>query len=511
MFWRIVLCSSLVCALPVCPGLSWAQAQTVVPEQVKQMQEQIHELGKQMEAQRMFYEGRMQQLQEKLDALSRTLEKRALPERELEDAIAERTVAEPASESGGLSSVGRAIQSMNPQISVVVDTFYYEDDVEHGIDDAVFGKMAGFSVIGSGDQEHDDEDHEGHSHGSEGHDHGLDEGFNLREVELYLGAEVDPYFSAYTTVGISDDGAELEEAVVRTTFLPYGFQLLGGNFLSHFGRINQQHPHQWDFTDQPLIYRLTLGDHGLLEKGMQVSWLAPTTFHLLAGVEILQGENGHTFSQVEGNHLPDREGPRLGVGWLKFSPNLPRKHGLQAGLFGAFGYHQESHDGNADGEEDHWLDGNSYFAGADIVYKYDSDRAHGFGDFLVQGEYFYRVKDLDVEDHELDTDLIGGTREDTQDGFYLQALYGFWPRYRAGLRWDMVGLTNEVELPDGDTLDYGASWRLTSMIDFSPTEFSRLRLQGAYGDYQLTDSMQDVWQIFVQLLVTFGTHGAHKF
>jgi len=510
MLCRILLCSSLVCALLVCPDFSWAQPQTAVPEQVGQMQEQIDELRKQMETQRMFYENRMEQLQKQLDALSRTAEKEVRPERELEAAIAGQKAPEPAAERGGLSTVGRAIRSLNPQISVVVDTFYYADDVDHGINEAVFEQMAGFRAIG-GEDHGEDGVPEAHTHESSGHEHGFDEGFNLREVELFFGADVDPYFSAYTTVGVSDDGAELEEAVVRTTSLPYGFQFLGGKFLSRFGRINQQHPHQWDFTDQPLIYQLTLGDHGLLEKGVQASWLAPTPFHLLAGVEILQGENELTFNQLDGDHLPDREGPRLGVGWLKFSPNLPRKHGLQAGLFGAFGYHQEAHDENADGEEDLRLDGHSCFAGVDLVYKYDSDRAYGFGDFLVQGEYFYRVRDLDVEDSELDPDLIGRTRKDTQDGFYLQALYGFRPRYRAGLRLDMVGLTNDVELPDGDKPDYGSSWRLTSMIDLTPTEFSRIRLQGAYGDYRLIDGMQDVWQIFVQLLVAFGTHGAHKF
>ena len=33
----------------------------------------------------------------------------------------------------------------------------------------------------------------------------------------------------------------------------------------------------------------------------------------------------------------------------------------------------------------------------------------------------------------------------TEDGFYLQGLYGIAPRWQVGLRYDKVGLTNELE------------------------------------------------------------------
>jgi hypothetical protein len=50
--------------------------------------------------------------------------------------------------------------------------------------------------------------------------------------------------------------------------------------------------------------------------------------------------------------------------------------------------------------------------------------------------------------------------------------------------------------------------RNTLMLDFSPSEFSRFRLQFAQDKSRLglTDN-----QVFLQYIVSLGAHGAHKF
>ena len=50
--------------------------------------------------------------------------------------------------------------------------------------------------------------------------------------------------------------------------------------------------------------------------------------------------------------------------------------------------------------------------------------------------------------------------------------------------------------------------RNTLMFDFSPSEFSRLRLQFASDKSRLgaTDN-----EVFLQYIVSLGAHGAHKF
>jgi len=404
-------------------------------------------------------------------------------------------LAQQESPTSGGDALTRAVKSFNPDMSVVVDMYYHADDSDEGISH-IAEEMSGF----------------GHAHGDEEHHHhGVENGFNLRHLELQLSGSVDPYFKASAIAAVSEDEAEMETAEMETTCLPGGLKLRGGKFYSDFGYINAQHSHQWDFTDQPLIYQLTLGEHGLNDKGLQLTWLAPVPFYLMAGVEAFQGDNEKMFAYHGEEPLPTHDGPRVGVGWLKIGPNLPGYHGLQFGVFGATGKDQEAHDGNEDGTEDHWLDGDSTFWGGDCVYKFSSPKAYGQGDFTLQGEYFSRRKDLEMVANDLAPDLVGNSKIDEQDGYYVQAVYGFLPRWRGGLRWEQVGLTNESDLPDGTSEDFGDSWRGSAMIDFTPSEFSRIRLQANQGSYETADGCEDVTEVFVQWMVSLGAHAAHKF
>ena len=120
-------------------------------------------------------------------------------------------------------------------------------------------------------------------------------GFNLEAAELLIYAPVDPFFNLYVTVPVTEEGAELEEAYFVTTFLPIGHQIKGGKFKSGFGRQNALHPHAWDFVDAPLPYRAFIGDEGIIEKGVQYTYLPPLPFYTILGVEALQGENDVLF------------------------------------------------------------------------------------------------------------------------------------------------------------------------------------------------------------------------
>ncbi|MDY6973894.1 MAG: porin [Thermodesulfobacteriota bacterium] len=494
--------SGILCVLAILfaqGAPAFGQEKVVPTDATNELKKEIQELRELIKEERKAHEAQLKVMQKRLDGISSEILKKDMLTKEAELKIEiEKSVAESqGSETRNLlSSAGRALQSLNPDISVIIDTYYHNSDASDEIGDITEG-MAGFGHP--------------HEHGH-GHEHSvLEEGFNLRHLELYFSGEVDPYFKAYAIAAVSEDDAEIEEAVIQTTCLPAGFQLQAGKFFSHFGRINQQHSHEWDFIDQPLIHNLTLGAHGLNEKGLQLSWLAPTPFHLLAGLEAYQGDNELLFNHIGGDALPDKDGPRLWVGWLKFSPDLPQEHGLQIGVFGSNGTHQEAHDGNSDGTNDHWLDGRGTFWGVDFVYKYGPGLEHGMGDFTLQGEYLWRKKDLSVDKHELNPALVGEDRIDKQDGYYIQAVYGLLPRWRAALRLDQVGLTNKSEFPDGTSASYDDSYRLAGMVDFSPTEFSLIRLQVNKGEYQLSDEDKDVWEIFAQVMISLGTHGAHKF
>ncbi|HEY5653341.1 MAG TPA: hypothetical protein VIR63_03110, partial [Pontiella sp.] len=343
----------------------------------------------------------------------------------------------------------------------------------------------------------------GHAHeGSEhGHGHEKENGFNLREVELFLTGEVDDLLIAEAVLAFSEDKTEVETAFVQTTSLPGGLALKGGKFFSGFGITNPQHPHQWSFADKPLIYELALGDHGLNEVGLQATWQADVPFLLEIGMEALQGRNEAFFDYKNEDLLPRHNGPRIGVGWLKLSPKTDLCHTVQFGLFGAGGVHQEIHEEEGPPAETNHFDGVSWFAGADAFYHYNAHGNRGQGDLTLQAEYFYRKKELAPE---------GGTEKikGTQDGYYCQVLYGFMPRWRGGLRWDQVGLINKIQ-EDGVKESFGDSWRGTAMVDFSSSQNSMIRFQIAGGDYETEEGAERVWEGYLQFVLTLGSHGHH--
>ena len=370
-------------------------------------------------------------------------------------------------------------------VSAVLDLYFYHDDTKEGMSH-LRRTLSGF----------------GHHHeGAGGHDHGGSEnGFNLRHVELGFSAEVDPYFRAWTTVAVDEEGAEFEEAVIQTTSLPHGLTLSGGKIKSGMGRLNRQHSHNWDFFDAPLVYEQMFGAHGLAEKGLQLTWLAPTPFYLLFGTEVFNGDNEHSFNVGDAAALPTHDAPRLYTAFVKAGPDLGPSHALQVGLSALSGRHQMVH------EAAECADGDTTIFGADFVYKYDAKRAHGEGNFVLQGEYFYRDMDLDGKG-----DWAGLPLTAKQDGYYIQGLYGFLPRWRGGLRWDQVGLINDLDTPEGGSVSYDASSRLAAMLDWKLSEFSLLRAQAGRGWYETDEGREDAWEFALQWQVTFGKHAAHDF
>jgi hypothetical protein len=287
---------------------------------------------------------------------------------------------------------------------------------------------------------------------------------------------------------------------MQTTSLPYGLTLSGGKMKSGIGRMNRQHSHNWDFFDQPLVYELFFGPHGLTEKGLQLTWLAPTPFYLLFGTEMFNGENELSFNVVDSDALPAHDAPRLFTGFVKAGPDLGPNHALQLGLSAMTGRNQMAH------EYDECADGNTTILGSDFVYKYDAKQAHGLGDFVVQGEYFYRDMDLNGEG-----DWAGSPWTAKQDGYYVQGLYGFLPQWRCGLRWDQVGLTNDLQTPEDGSINYNDTRRLAAMLDWKLSEFSLLRTQVGRGWYATDDGYEDGWEFALQWQLTFGKHAAHDF
>ena len=119
--------------------------------------------------------------------------------------------------------------------------------------------------------------------------------------------------------------------------------------------------------------------------------------------------------------------------------------------------------------------------------------------FKLQGELFLRDEDGIFDDL---------TYDGEQNGWYLQGVWQFAQLWRVGLRHDIVDSDNGSSVDGTQLEDPGRSSRRSSlMLDWSPSEFSRLRLQ--YTNDQVLPRSEDQW--YLQYIMSIGAHGAHQF
>jgi hypothetical protein len=352
-------------------------------------------------------------------------------------------------------------------------------------------------------------------------------GFTLQQAELSLVGAVDPYFTGHCYLITQLDPAEgetiveLEEAYLRTVALPGGLQFKAGAYFTEFGRINDRHPHQWDWTDQPVIHSRVFGGDGMRGPGARVGWLLPTERYteLLFGV---QNANGETMTSFFAN---DEVYEERGIGGRFFTEQevtsfadmvftgramttfaLGDATDLDLGASFAMGP-------NATGE-----DSDTLLYGADFALVWRPDTAtRGWPFFKLQGEFVARAFDAAAQTDDADPLNPVGLPADTLDdyGGYLQALYGFAPNWAAGLRAEWV--TGSGDSYDADSQTFGRSFdpyrcdrvRFSPLLAYHPSEYSRLRLQYDYDDSDhLEDPVHSIWLGFEILI---GAHPPHSY
>jgi hypothetical protein len=333
-------------------------------------------------------------------------------------------------------------------------------------------------------------------------------GLGLGESEITLSANVDPRFAGNLTVSLTPENTvSVEEAYGLAAGLANGLASKFGRFFSGVGYLNEQHQHAWDFYDAPLAYQAFLGgQYGT--DGLQLKWLAPTDEFLELGGEVGNGDS-----------FPGSARNRNGIGaadvFVHAGGDVGASHSWHAGL--------SYIDARAGGRDTTQFDaagnlaqtrftGKSRLAIADFVWKYAPNGNPLQTNFKLQGEYIWRRERGDLT---YDADgALGltqtGAYASAQNGGYAQGIWQFMPLWRVGLRYDRLAPGNP---------DYGANdarlatpgfhpQRYTFMVDWTPSEFSRLRLQYARAELR-PDVTDDEW--FLQYILTLGAHGAHKF
>jgi len=344
-------------------------------------------------------------------------------------------------------------------------------------------------------------------------------GLSLGESELGLSASVDHLFrgTLITAISPDNDSIGVEEAYIQTLGLSHGFSIKAGRFFSAVGYLNPIHAHAWDFTDNPLPNKAFLGNQ-LNEDGIQLKWVAPTELYLDMGAEL---GRGRAFpADINGSNK------RNGIGstnlFAHLGGDISTSIAWQAGLSRlATSPKNRSYDDldSAGTEVTNSFAGNSHLWVLDGVLKWSPDGNPTYRNLKLQGEYFRRHENgsLTYDTEGASAGPQNGSYNSRQSGWYLQGVYQFIPEWRAGYRHDRlnagstsIGLVNSGALPAADfpiLRSYNPK-RNTLMVDWSSSEFGRLRLQVARDNSRM--GAPDT-QFFVQYIMSLGAHGAHKF
>jgi hypothetical protein len=315
-------------------------------------------------------------------------------------------------------------------------------------------------------------------------------GFNLQQLELSVGAAVDPYFRFDANIVYGQFGVEIEEAYGTTLDLPHGLQARAGQFLTRFGRINGSHPHTWFFADQPLAIGRLFGAEGNRGLGAELSWLSPLPWYveLIASSTMAAGEaTARSFygPNDQGVHGPADLQHTLVV--EQFFP-LGDDWSLAWGLSSAFGPNGTGRDNRTE------------IYGTDLYLKWRPITRQSVQIASLHSEWFVRRRQVPAA--------------------VLQDVSGFTQLFwRFALRW-AVAARHDYGSPsyDGDlerrTDALDPDWRshrhrFAANVTFWPSEFSRLRLQPSV-DLPLWEE-KPIYAVFLALELVTGAHGSHRF
>ncbi|MDD2942607.1 MAG: hypothetical protein PHC51_06530 [bacterium] len=353
-------------------------------------------------------------------------------------------------------------------------------------------------------------------------------GFSLNQAELSFSGNIDPYLRAESHFVFHEgDGVETEEAFITSTALDR-LEIEAGYMLTEFGRINPQHPHQWTFIDSPIVNTRLLGAEGMRAAGIRMAKILPLPWfsELHLTLQNSDGEFMHSFRSGgasahvhdeavadESEQTDETEG-ELSIGGLPsvatstnslndfvyvlrtdnffdLSDSLSFKMGVSSAL----------------GPNSSGNNGSTILYGSDLILKWlPTNNFRGYPYVTLQGEYIGRNYNVDNNNPEA---LELSKRHIRDSGFYTQIEYGFIPSWAIAARGELAKGSGDTLIALNDDEERVERSRISSLLSYRPSEFSRLRLQYNYDqtDY-LESNSHTVWLGFD---IVLGKHPAHNY
>lgn len=422
----------------------------------------IEALRAELQTMKQAYERKIEQLEDRLAEVE-------------QDKAVQAAQVEPSAGSSIPATATRSVgdNSFNPSIGVILNGHYgsYSENQS---------EISGFAV---------------------GHEaERPDEGLRVDETEMNFSASVDDKFTANATIAFHEHEGEMEieieEAYAQTTGLPAGLSAKAGRFFVPVGYLNELHAHTDDFADRPLPNRVFLNRH-YSDDGVEVSWVLPTDFYSEIGAGGFRGrgfpaEGGdggdlgawNAYARTGGD-IGSETSWRLGVSTLQTN-GIERTGNDDLVLF----------------------EGDSDLYAVDARLTWAPQGNNREQEVILQGEYFLRAEDGTYDDTDAGTGAVD--YDENQSGWYAQAVYKFDPQWRVGARYSALSSDDVPAGLAGSALDDSDHdpWTASGMVDWSNSEFSRVRFQ--YNYEELATDQEDS-QFILQYVMSIGAHGAHPF
>jgi hypothetical protein len=325
---------------------------------------------------------------------------------------------------------------------------------------------------------------------------GRENSFFPREIELNLFGQIDPYARGEMRLEVAEefeDGARdthvgLAEAHLTLLTVPYGFQPKLGQMRNRFGLLNQLHREALPQPDVPNVLLRFFGEEGLVERGLEITWVAPLPFYLELLGGIFDGDNETAFGRGSLKRP-------LATGRLRTFFELGDLGAIQLGASLARGETVALR--------------RQTFVGVDAKYKFIPEAwRHPLVTVGGEGIWSFRRVGVDIDvDGDGMPDTVEGRSRD-RFGWYTWGEVQPWRRWAGGLRYDS---TQFLEEP-------GREWAIGPYLAFMPSDFLRFRLGYKHTERDRREpfnlnggSARTVDEIFFQATFFLGAHPAHPF
>ena len=398
----------------------------------------------------------VQALKIKLETLNRRLQKleKKQQEAELQRLLQEAATAaaqkpEAAKKTKVFRGGQRALQAINPEISVT-------------------GDFLSHYILESP-----------HNYGNER------SGSNFRVLGIHFRSDLDPFSYTKIAVEIHPKGAELGEAYAVWSGEIPGLSFTVGKFRQQFGVVNRWHAHSLDQIFFPLAIQELFGEEGLNQTGFSMDWDVPRIlpFTQYLTLQLTNGQNSHLFS---GNFYSI---PAL-LGHLKNYYDLTRNAYVELGLTGMIGQNHVIDYGSPTINDDSTPGHRTLVGGADFTYFWEPvNRAH-YKNFLWRTEIYYVKKDLPQQ------------KELTALGGYSYIQRKLSERWVVGLRGDW---TQPFQLDNSGQSIY----QIVPYVTWWQSHWVRMRLEFQHKDGNIFQKAQN--RAWLQITWAAGPHKHERY